>query len=66
MKLQYILEAGHWEVAPGDYPNCMTKQKPGRMSMLTDPKDRDRLINWGTSGNKTKKYVRQLKPLKVD
>jgi hypothetical protein len=47
MKLQYILEAGHWEVAPGNYPNCITKQKKGRMSLLVHPKDRDKFINWG-------------------
>lgn len=47
MKLQYILEAGHWEVAPGNYPNSIAKQKKGRMSFLVHPSDRERFINWG-------------------
>lgn len=45
MKIYDILEAGHWEVAPIDYPNNILKKKDrpkkGRLSFLVDPKDRD-------------------------
>lgn len=46
MKLTKILEGGHWEVPPIDYPNSLApRKKRGRMSFLVHPEDRDNFFN---------------------
>jgi len=56
MKLKNILECGHWDLAPGAYPNSMIKTKKGkpkRHSPLLYPNDRQRFMAWG-KGNGSK------------
>jgi len=54
MKLRLIAEIGHWDLAPGKYPNSMLKdkpKKPKRHSFLLDPSDREKFIEWSKDEN---------------
>lgn len=49
MKLKSIAECGHWDLAPGKYPNSTIKNKvnkPKRHSILLDPSDREKFVAW--------------------
>lgn len=57
MKLKSILECGHWDLAPGVYPNSMIKtkkNKPKRHSPLLHPDDRERFISWSKGESNAK------------